>query len=256
MPPRNPILEFESATLVADGWHSASLDDFSLTLHPGELALVHFDSRAGHGPLADAAMGLIEPAAGVVRFDGEDWQQQRPAAASHRRGRIGRYFGKRGWVYHLDLDENVTLRERHHSHRPVADIYAEAEWLAKAMVMTAGLPTERPGRIEPIDLQRAACVRMLLGRPPLIIVDEPTTCLLPRLHEPLIDEVQRARNEGAAVLWLTADPLIWESQALAATTKIDQSAKKTAAARLDTAIAFSSVDTINVPTAAGPQASR
>jgi len=220
----DPIVEFQSVTAAAaDAGPSAPLADFSLALHPGELALVRFDPRPGHGPLPDLAMGLLDPDRGTVRFQGEPWPSLRPDEVARGRGQIGRLFGKRGWVYHLDVDENVTLRARHHTRRPVPEIEAEAHRLAVALGLPGGIPTGRPGSVDPDHLQRSACVRMLLGSPRLIIVDEPTAGLPPDLSDALAAEVRAARAAGAAVVWMTADERVWRGRALHPTRRLERS---------------------------------
>jgi phospholipid/cholesterol/gamma-HCH transport system ATP-binding protein len=224
MPDAVPILEFEAVTTVPEPGASAHLSDFSLSMGAGELALIRFDPRAGHGPVPDAAMGLVEPERGQVRFQGESWSSLRPAEVARHRGQIGRLFGRRGWVYHLDVDENVTLRERHHTHRPLRDIEAEAHRLAVALGLPDGLPTGRPGNVDPEHLQRAACVRMLLGSPRLIIVDEPAAGLPAPLSDALATEVRAARAGGSAVVWMTADERVWHGRALRATRRLERAA--------------------------------
>ena len=222
MPAPPSILAFDSVTTVVDLWPAGDLVGFDLSLCPGELVLIRFDRRDGVGPVPDVAMGLVEPDAGAVRFLGHDWAAQRPAAAGRLRGQIGRLFGHRGWVHHLDVDENVTLRQRHHTRRPLAEIADEADRLARTFGLANGLPTDRPGRVDPRDLQRAACVRMLLGSPPLLVVDEPAAGLPPPLSAAMAGQIAAARSRGAAVVWLTADPRVWQDQSLRPTLQIDR----------------------------------
>lgn len=217
-----PILVVDSITTEMDPWYDATVENFSLTLKPGELGLIRFDRHAPRRPLPDAAMGLVELIAGDVRFQGESWAALPPDAANRRRGQIGRLFAERGWVHHLDVDENVTLRLRHHTRRAVADIGTEAEQIARAMGLRDGLPQIRPARADARDLQRAAVVRMLLGSPPLLIVDEPPSGLYADVFTALTAQVTKARDAGAAVLWLTADPAVWADAALQSTFRDDQ----------------------------------
>ncbi len=217
-----PILEFDAVTTEVDQWPAGELCELSFAARAGELVLIRFDRRDGHGPIPDVAVGLIEPDAGEVRFHGQPWAALRPAEASRARGRIGRFFGHHGWVKHLDVDENVTLRERHHTRRTLADIEAEADRLARAVGLANGLPTGRPGQVDPRDLQRAACVRMLLGACPLILFDEPAGGLPPALVQAVAGEVRVARERGAAVVWLTADPATWQERSLDPTLRLDR----------------------------------
>src|SRR2546428_12714184 len=124
----SPILEFSSVSTSPDIVYDLPLSDVTFALRGGELALVRFDHHAPRTPLADAAMGLAALDAGEVRILGENWETLSPDQASRCRGQIGRLFEHR-WVFHLDVDENVTLRLRHHTRRPLAEIDLEAEEL-------------------------------------------------------------------------------------------------------------------------------
>jgi phospholipid/cholesterol/gamma-HCH transport system ATP-binding protein len=207
-----PILEFDSVSTAERQWKTGHVEKITLSLGPGEQAVIRFDPRLGHEAVPDTAMGLAEPAAGEVRFLGEAWQDRRPDAAAAGRGRVGRYFGERKWIYHLDVDENVTLRERHHTRRTLADIHTEANRIARTLGLSEGVPLARPAHVDPRDLQRAACVRMLLGSPPLILFDEPATGLPLSLSDAVAAEIRAARRRGSAVIWMTADSIVWEQQ--------------------------------------------
>jgi phospholipid/cholesterol/gamma-HCH transport system ATP-binding protein len=212
MPENGRILEFESVRTAERQWRAARVEYLTLSLGPGEQALIRFDPRQGHGAVPDTAMGLADPAGGEVRFLGEPWPSHRPDAAARGRGRIGRFFGERRWINHLDVDENVTLRERHHTRRPLEEIHAEADRLAQALGLPDGVPAARPAHVDPRDLQRAACVRMLLGTPLLILFDEPATGLPAALAEAVAAEIRSARQRGSAVVWMTAEASVWDNQ--------------------------------------------
>ena len=67
------------------------------------------------------------------------------------------------------------------------------------------------------DLQRAACVRAFLGKPVLLILEEPTAGVYPQIMSPLMASIRTARARGAAVLWTTADSQVWNDSGIPAT---------------------------------------
>lgn len=206
-----PILEFESVTTEDDPRYGAPITLASFQLNRGDLGIFRFDRHFAKNPLADAAMGLVELADGDIRFAGDSWAKLRPGRAARRRGEIGRLFGHHGWVYHLDVDENITLCERHHTHRPYPEIEKEALALADFFGLPTGLPTARPATVDPHTLQKSACVRMLLGSPQLLIIDEPPGGLYPDVLAALKNFLPSARLRGMAVLWTTADADTWST---------------------------------------------
>lgn len=222
------ILEFDSVSSVADAGWDMPIQDLSFSLRPGDLAMIGFDRHVSRMPVPDAAVGLLELTGGEVTFLDQPWSNLTTREAATLRGRIGRFFGKHGWVHHLDVDENVTLGQRHHTHRTQTDIESEALELAVSFGLPHGLPGVRPTSVDQQDLQRSACVRMLLGSPPLIVMDEPAAGLYSQVYDTLCEFIGKARERGAAVLWLSADPTVWKDPLLKPTLHIDMTKQSTA----------------------------
>jgi phospholipid/cholesterol/gamma-HCH transport system ATP-binding protein len=169
-------------------------------------------------PLADAAEGLVTPVQGTVTFLGEDWQTMTPDRAAAQRGKIGRVFEGESWLSSLNVDQNITLAQRHHTRRPVKEIEREATQLCRVFGL-AGLPHGRPSNARWQDLQKAACARAFLGEPILILLEDPTVGIYADVIAPLIDTVRQARHRGAAVLWTTNELQVWNNPALGATAR-------------------------------------
>jgi ABC-type ATPase involved in cell division len=64
------------------------------------------------------------------------------------------------------------------------------------------------------DLQRAGCVRAVIGAPDLILLERPAHWVFPEIMPPLINAVRSARNRGAAVVWLTDNAAIWNDRGI------------------------------------------
>lgn len=201
MPPTS-ILKFENVSLVAQPPYAQELTEFSLELGAGESGLVVVPAHTEELPLADLAEGLLAPDTGSVRFQDEDWQELHPDEAAAARGKIGRVFEKRGWISNLDVDENITLAQRHHTTRRLAEIEAEALALARQFGFD-DLPRLRPALLRAGELRRAAWIRALVGHPTLILLEHPLRDLPANAAAPLIAAVMAAQERGAAVLWIT-----------------------------------------------------
>lgn len=217
---KETILTFESVTLETQPPYEVGLSAVSFSLGPGELAAVRAEAGQARIPLADAAEGLVQPDAGAVSFLGEDWTSLPPSRAADRRGRIGRVFERYGWISNLDVDENITLAQRHHTTRPLSDIEQEAERLVK-MFGLPDLPRRRPALMKRSDLRRAEWARAFLGAPVLVILEEPTRDVYADAVPGLVRAVDEARSRGAAVLWITSDAQMWPKAAGGATVRFD-----------------------------------
>ena len=202
------VLRFENVSIEADESYDSDLWQAELTLNRGALALVRVDASQKRILVADAAVGTIEPNEGAVYFNRVDWQRMSPRDLYEARGKIGRVFEEIGWISNLDIDENIALPHRYHFRRDREELYDQAAELSQLFELP-GLPRGRPSYARPADLQRAACVRAFLGEPQLLILERPERDAYPDIMPPLLASIRAARNRGAAVLWLTAEPGVW-----------------------------------------------
>jgi len=202
--PEDEILSFRGVSIAVPPPYEFGLEDIDLVLKRGELAIVSVDRGHGFTPLADAAQGLLVPDQGGVYFLGKNWSDLRPAAAADARHKIGRVFVEGGWVSNLNIDENITLGQRHHTNLPIDEIYREAEKLGVFFGLKS-LPSRRPAMVRRSILRRAGWVRAFSGDPELILLEEPLKDAYTELLHYLIKGLASALTRGAAVLWITSD---------------------------------------------------
>ncbi len=203
------VLEFQQVAVDGGHLYESAIWDVSFRLARTQLALVHLEESHLRIPVADAAQGLVDPAQGRVLFLGKDWSALSHADKLAARASIGRVFDEPGWIGTLDMDENITLSQTFHTQRPEAEIRDEASALARQFSLP-GLPRGKPCSMRASDLRRAACVRALLGKPELLILERPTTGVYPAIMPALMAGVRAARLRGAAVLWTTDSWDVWK----------------------------------------------
>lgn len=207
MNPNNPILEFADVTIAAAPLAHAGLSHVNAQLLPGTLTLVQVEPGNEQLPLADLAQGLLCPEEGRVLFQGQEWKTISPEEALRRRGQTGRVFEGHGWISNLNVNENATLSQRHHTRRPIATILAEAEALARVFGLSE-LPKIRPALVARQDLRRSEWIRAFLGRHMLVILERPMLGVSPAHLPRLINAVRETCARKAAVLWLTENERI------------------------------------------------
>ncbi len=196
-----PVVQAVDITLSPLPAYDTGLNGVSFTLQRGDLALVLLEHGATHHPLPDLLCGLIQPEQGTLNVFGQAWATRTPDQQARARHRIGRVFDEAGWLSNLDVDENITLAERHHTARPSAEIHAEAEALARLCGLDA-LPSTRPAVTVRDTLRRAEWVRAALGNPWLVILERPGRDLADGWLDHLLPLLHRLREDGTAILWL------------------------------------------------------
>lgn len=199
------ILELRGARAEAA---SPALD---LSLGAGEAALVLADDAARLVALADIATGLARPAEGAALFLGRDWASLPADAADVLRGRIGRSFFHGGWLPHLSVAENVLLPSLFRAGADRAALTEAAAVLARGFGLP-GLPLGAPRDAAEEELARAALVRAFLGRPALLVLENPRPPSRGEdLLAPLLEAI--AALPGSACLWLTTNRDAWRQRA-------------------------------------------
>lgn len=150
----------------------------SLTLRRGEVVAVVGENGSGKSTLTRLITGLYLPDKGRVTWDGVDVAAADPETVWRRTGLVPQFFGQ--WP--LAVRENVTLGQpRTHHDAPVWDSVDAVGMRTAVEDLPHGLDTllarELWGGSELSggQWQRIACSRALYRRPPVLILDEPTS---------------------------------------------------------------------------------
>ncbi|TIO04683.1 ABC transporter ATP-binding protein [Mesorhizobium sp.] len=164
--------------------------DVTCSLKEGETIALVGHNGAGKTTLIKLMLGLIRPDSGMVRVLGED-----PAA--------GQFAARRRLGY---LPENVSFNMAL-TGRETLSFYAR---LKRVPLDTVGALLERVGLAGAADRrvgtyskgmrQRLGLAQALLGRPRVLLLDEPTTGLDPALRHSFYEIVAELRADGATVL--------------------------------------------------------
>ena len=162
----------------------------SFELGQGELVALIGHNGAGKTTLMKLMLGLIRPTSGSVEVLGD-----KPAA--------GEFAGRRQLGY---LPENVSF-DPALTGRETQAFYArlKREPVAKALDLleTVGLgpaARRRVGTYSKGMRQRLGLAQALIGRPRVLLLDEPTTGLDPELRQTFYDIIARLAGDGATVL--------------------------------------------------------
>jgi ABC-type uncharacterized transport system ATPase subunit len=134
------VLVLDHATLLSDQSGGSETVTVNMTLHAGELALIHVEHLQRALTFADTCAGLVSPAPGHVLFLNQDWARVPSDLANALRGRIGRVFATSTWLQHLSLLDNVVLRQLHHTRRPFASCATRRRSSPHALGCLVSLP--------------------------------------------------------------------------------------------------------------------
>ena len=173
-----------------------ALRGVSLEVRAGETVALLGANGAGKTTLLRAVSGLARPAAGAVRFAGEAIHGL-AAEEIVRRGVVHLPEG-RAVLVTLTVRENLALGA--YLRREPAGIRRDLdEVLARFPALAARLG-QRAGTLSGGEQRMLALARALMARPRLLMLDEPSFGLAPRLVAEVFRILQALRAEGRTIL--------------------------------------------------------
>ena len=173
-------------------------DAIDLTIARGEIHALLGENGAGKSTLVKMLFGSLEPAAGEICWKGQRVTVGNPGQA--RKLGIGMVFQHFSLFEALTAAENILLSLDDDT--SVAAIAQKAHDLSNAY----GLPLDPfalVGDLSVGERQRIEIIRCLLQQPELIILDEPTSVLTPQEAEKLFETLERLRDEGKSILYIS-----------------------------------------------------
>ena len=154
----------------------AVLDDVSVAIAAGEIAVLVGRSGSGKSTLLNLIAGIDRPTAGRVVVDGTDLTAlDEDARTRFRRRRIGFVFQFFNLIPLLTVEENLLLPLELNGLADAAGV-ARAHRLLERVGL-GGRGASLPDRLSGGEQQRVAIARALVHDPALILADEPTGTL-------------------------------------------------------------------------------
>ena len=182
-----------------------AVDGVTLAIGPGEIVALHGPSGSGKSTLLMLAAALIEPDAGVVRFEGHTLADLSAAdAADYQRRKIGFVFQSFHLMAGVPAVENAAIKLLADGVPLKQARRAALPWLDR--VGLAARLNHTPDQLSGGERQRVAIARALVNEPRLILADEPTGSLDTRRGAEILALLAEiARQQQAAVLLVTHD---------------------------------------------------
>ncbi len=171
-----------------------ALRGVSLEARAGEIVSLIGSNGAGKSTLLRVVSGLVRPSAGSVRFDGEDVTALPPEAIV-RRGVCHVPEGRRIFA-NLSVLENLRMGAYV---RPAA----EKANLARVLALFPRLEErlrQAAGTLSGGEQQMLAMGRALMAEPRLLLLDEPSLGLAPRLVQQIFEIVRTIHASGTTVV--------------------------------------------------------
>jgi urea transport system ATP-binding protein len=174
------------------------LHDVNLAVPPGKVVCLLGRNGVGKTTLIKSIMGLLRPRTGKVMLAEADVTHWSPS----RRARAGMGYVPqgRGIFPHLSVYENLLIGFEAAPRRKV-DSAALEEAYALFPVLKQ-MRTRLAGALSGGQQQQLAFARVLVRRPQLLLLDEPTEGIQPSIMEQIEDLIRSLRQAGSTSILL------------------------------------------------------
>src|SRR5437588_3441139 len=202
---RAPVLDVEHVTKSYPGEPPVqALREVDLTIGPGELVGIVGPSGSGKTTLLQVMGTIDRPTSGRVRITGLDVAAMADEDVAYLRAtRIGFIFQQFFLAEHSTVLDNVAdgllyagipLKQRR-----------QQALGALELVGLAQRPDARPTQLSGGQRQRVAIARALVGRPAIVLADEPTGNLDSTTGQQIIALIEELNERGATIVVITHD---------------------------------------------------
>jgi putative ABC transport system ATP-binding protein len=181
-----------------------ALDEFSLTVAPGEWVSIMGPSGSGKSTLVNLIGCLDRPSTGEIWLDGQDVARISAADLNRVRAeKIGFVFQQFHLIPYLTAVENIMLAQYFHS---MTDEQEALEALERV-----GLKDRChhvPSQLSGGEQQRVCIARALINDPKIILADEPTGNLDAQNEEIVLRLMREFHQQGRTIVMVTHDPVV------------------------------------------------
>jgi branched-chain amino acid transport system ATP-binding protein len=171
------------------------LFDIGLAVDAGEVVALLGRNGAGKSTTFRSIVGLVEQRSGRIVFEGRD-VSHKPTYEIVRDG-LGYVPEERRIFSDLTVDENFEVGRQ--PKRPNA-AYWTPDKLFALFPNLAEMRNRAGGRMSGGEQQMLTIARTLMGNPSLVLLDEPSEGLSPKIVEQMVHAIRAMKQEGVSIL--------------------------------------------------------
>ena len=186
----------ETVGLFVDYGGVHALRDVSVAIPDKGVAAIIGANGAGKSTLLKAIAGLVRPSKGSVRLDGEDIVRLKP----HERLDRGIVLCPEGRRLFPELTVYENIRMGAYRLRDNAAFRQRLEFLYGIFPRVAERSSQVASSLSGGEQQMVAIARALISKPRILMLDEPTLGLAPKLIHEVAKLVRTINEEGITVL--------------------------------------------------------
>ena len=197
-----PLLELKNIHTYYGNIHA--LKGVSLTVDKGEIVTLIGSNGAGKSTTLRTISGIVQPREGEIRLEGQRIDRV-PAHKVVERGVLQSPEGRRIFP-RLTVRENLEMGA--FTRNDKAEIDSDLERVFGLFPRLRELTSQKGGTLSGGEQQMLAIGRALMGRPRVLLLDEPSMGLAPVLVEQIFNIIKDINAQGTTILLVEQNALM------------------------------------------------
>ncbi|UCC18714.1 MAG: ABC transporter ATP-binding protein [Promethearchaeota archaeon] len=181
-----------------------ALEEINLTIEEGSLIAVIGPNGAGKSTLLRVISGLEEPDRGKVMFLGK----RIDGLKAHKIAKMGISHcpERRRLFYDMSVYENLKLGAKVVKNK--ADFKEQLSFVFETFPRLEERKKQRAGTLSGGEQQMLALGRSIMAKPKLLLLDEPSLGLAPKVKNKIFEAIEKIKNEGTTTLLVEQDAVL------------------------------------------------
>jgi len=190
----SPLLDIRDLKVAYGGIHA--IKGIDLHVAQGELVALIGSNGAGKTTTLKTLAGLLHPSSGHIEYDGKNLKN----IAAHQRTAKGIALVPegRGVFARMTVTENLLMGA--YTRRDNNEIAADLERMYGLFQRLAERKEQLAGTLSGGEQQMVAMARALMGRPRLLMLDEPSMGLAPLMVQKIFETITEISALGMSIL--------------------------------------------------------
>lgn len=205
----NASIQVRNLSYQHEGAARPLFRNLSFAVKEGQCCAITGPNGCGKTTLLRCILGLLEPQKGTVHIGGVD---VRPATIDRIAAGV-RYLPQQNELFPLTIYENIALSDADSDRKAVIGAAKEVGCHSAIMSLDDHYDTKavvgQEGRLSPGFVQSIALARTIVGKPRIVLFDEPLLSLDNAAAEKFRTVLEKLKKRGTTVMMVTHDPRIF-----------------------------------------------
>ncbi|MGN1315618.1 MAG: cell division ATP-binding protein FtsE [Acutalibacteraceae bacterium] len=197
------MIEFKGVSKVYEDTKTKALSNLDIKIENGEFVFIVGSSGAGKSTLLKLMMREEVPSSGSININGYDLNSMNKKEIPYFRRSLGIVFQDFRLIQTMNVYDNVAYAMRVIGAREGA-IRKRVPYLL-GLVGLNSKARSKPNQLSGGEQQRVALARALANNANMIIADEPTGNIDPKMSYEIVDLLNHINSDGTTVIMVTHD---------------------------------------------------